>query len=89
MKINQLISFFLFINLIKIPIIYSKNKSNYNFIRFLWEQNMEYEKRDAEDDNKSLKNCAKSSYKYFSFILSGDYVDFQHYINTGNAVRIY
>ena len=49
---------------------------------------MEYEKRNAEEDNKSLKNCAKSSYKYFSFILSGAPVDFQHYINSGNAVRI-
>ena len=89
MKFKKLISFFLFINLIKIPIIYSENKSYFNFIRILWEQNMEYESRNADDDNKSLKNCAKSSYKYFSFILSGAPVDFQHYINIGNAVRIY
>ena len=87
MKLNKLISFFLIINLIKISIIQSKKKSYLNLIRNLWEQNMEYESRDNEDDNKSLKNCAKSSYKYFSYILSGAPVDFLHYINSGNAVR--
>ena len=47
---------------------------------------MEYEKRDNGDDNNSLKRCTKSSFKYFSFILSGAPVTFDHSVNVGNVV---
>ena len=50
---------------------------------------MEYDpkKRNSSEDIESLETCASSNYKYFSFILSGAPVSFDHFINEDNAVR--
>ena len=62
------------------------NNSNLKNLRNLWVDPMEYEKRNNADDNNSLKHCTKSSFKYFSFILSGAPVTFDHSVNIGNVV---
>lgn len=85
-----MIFLFLIFNLINNKKSYLKqdNNSNLKNIRNLWSDPMEYEKRTNEGDNQSLKDCTKSSYKYFSFILSGEPVTFDHTVNTGNAVSL-
>lgn len=56
--------------------------------RNLWEEEMHYDK---EDRNKleydSIDHCGKSSYKYFSYLISGQKVIFDKTINHDNAVR--
>ena len=49
---------------------------------------MVYEVNNPEEED-SLKHCASSSYKYFSFIQTGAPVTFDHTINQDNVVRIY
>ena len=39
------------------------------------------------DEEISLKHCAKSDYKYFSHILTGSEKSFNHYISTSGSVR--
>ena len=67
----------------------SKLKHDYyiNNIRSLWEEDMEY-KINNENEAESLWHCAKSDYKYFSFILSGAPVTFDHFVSKDNAVSI-
>ena len=84
---EKLILFLLFFNFINSSEIFSEN-SYLNIIRNLWENNIEYKTRSDDDDNYSLKHCQKSSAKYFSYIISGAPVSFDHYINEGNAVSI-
>lgn len=89
MKVNMILFFLLLLNLINIkPTLNSYENSYYKKIRSLWEESMEYESRTDEEDNDSLKRCSYSNYKYFSFIISGDKVTFEHYINSGYAVSI-
>ena len=66
-----------------------KKESYFNNLRNLWEEEMEYDpkKRNSSEDIESLETCASSNYKYFSFILSGAPVSFDHFINEDNAVR--
>jgi hypothetical protein len=88
MKANKLFYFLFFLYLINGKPISESNSKDYKYLRSLWEERMEYEKRNNEDDNLSLEVCANSNYKYFSFILSGAPVTFDHFINIGNAVSI-
>ena len=39
------------------------------------------------EDEKSLKRCSKSDYKYFNFVLSGANVSFSHSVTEGISVR--
>ena len=84
MKANKILFIFLVFNIKSY--LNQDNKSNLKKIRNLWVDPMEYEKRDNGDDNNSLKRCTKSSFKYFSFILSGAPVTFDHSVNVGNVV---
>ena len=88
MKANEVFCILLLFYLINGKTISESNEKDYKFLRSLWEERMEYEERANEDDNLSLEHCAKSDYKYFSFIQSGAPVIFNHYINVGNAVSI-
>ena len=47
---------------------------------------MEYTSRNITDELQSFVICSKSNYKYFSFILNGAPVTFEHYISQDNAV---
>ena len=67
-------------------ILKNKKHSYSNIIRNLWEEDMEYTNRNISSETDSLKICAKSNYKYFSFILNGAPVNFEHYVNQENAV---
>ena len=84
MKVNKILFIFLVFNIKSY--LNQDNNSNLKKIRNLWVDPMEYEKRDNGDDNNSLKHCTKSSFKYFSFILSGAPVTFDHSVNVGNVV---
>ena len=89
-----LIIFLLFalLNINKLKIFFdSKKESYFNNLRNLWEEDMEYDakKRESSEDVESLEVCASSNYKYFSFILSGAPVSFDHFVNEDNAVRHY
>jgi hypothetical protein len=84
MKANKILFIFLVFNIKSY--LNQDNNSNLKKIRNLWVDPMEYEKRDNGDDNNSLKRCTKSSFKYFSFILSGAPVTFDHSVNVGNVV---
>ena len=84
MKANKILFVFLVFNIKSY--LNQDNNSNLKKIRNLWVDPMEYEKRDNGDDNNSLKRCTKSSFKYFSFILSGAPVTFDHSVNVGNVV---
>ena len=67
----------------------NQNNLYQKIIRALWEEDMEYDSKGRnDDDNKSLKHCSYSSYKYFSFIQTGAPVTFDHSINQGNVVSI-
>ena len=48
---------------------------------------MEIPSNRAEDDENSLKRCSKSSYKYFSYVLTGAPVTFEHTLNDVGSVR--
>ena len=41
-----------------------------------------------KNESESLEHCALSDYKYFSFILSGDNVTFEHFVSKDAAVSI-
>ena len=47
---------------------------------------MEYKERNS-DELDSLIHCSKSNYKYFSFILNGAPVTFEHFVGQDNVVR--
>ena len=40
-----------------------------------------------ENDEDSLERCSKSSYKYFSYVLTGAPVSFDHTLNDVGSVR--
>ena len=41
----------------------------------------------SSEDEKSLKRCSKSDYKYFNFVLSGAPVNFSHSSSDAFKVR--
>ena len=86
-KFNFLL-FFLLINMIYTNLVSNKSpKTNLNILRKLWEEDMEIPSGRAKEEESSLNHCAKSSYKYFSFILSGAPVTFSHTLYEGGSVR--
>ena len=80
----QIFIFILTLNALKAN-VFSNIKNNLK--RSLWDSSMEYIPHNS-DETLSLKHCAKSSYKYFSFITTGAPVTFDNYVNEGNVVRI-
>jgi len=82
MKKYQIFLLILFLCLIK-----SFTTNKFNFLRNLWEEEMEYIiYNQAESD--SLIHCSNSNYKYFSFILTGAPVSFDHFVPKDRAVSI-
>ena len=71
----------LYLILLLLFIVHSKPK-----LRNLWEEAMEYKERNS-DELDSLIHCSKSNYKYFSFILNGAPVTFEHFVGQDNVVR--
>jgi hypothetical protein len=87
-KFNLLLLLLLFINSIN-SIIHSEKskKTYYNILRNLWEEDMEIPSGRPENDEDSLERCSKSSYKYFSYVLTGVPVSFDHTLNDVGSVR--
>ena len=86
MKKNILLIFIFILNLNILKANLFSNMKN-NTTRMLWESKMEYHSKDPKE-TLSLKHCAKSSYKYFSFITTGANVTFNNFVNKDNAVSI-
>ena len=77
----------LLILFIKSNSIFKNNKKSYtSILRNLWEEDMIYHTRNITDELESYEICEKSNYKYFSFILNGAPVSFEHYISQDHAV---
>ena len=85
MKIILFITLLSFINNIDTKLKHDSLKNN---IRSLWEEDMEYTIKDEDKDSDSLWHCSYSNYKYFSFILTGAPVTFDHFVSKDNAVSI-
>ena len=84
MKLILFIKLLCFINSIDSQL---KHDSLINNKRILWEEDMEYVIHN-KNESESLEHCALSDYKYFSFILSGDNVTFEHFVSKDAAVSI-
>jgi len=89
---KKIIYLFLVLNFLNIintkPNLNTNNNFIYKYLRDLWEENMKYSDDRNEAEIRSLKHCASSSYKYFSFIQSGAPVTFDHNISRNNTVSI-
>lgn len=58
-------------------------------LRNLWEENMNYDSSDRNNNElDSIEHCAKSDFKYFSYVVSGQEVIFGKSINNENAVSL-
>lgn len=80
--------FFLFIELINLNHVSSNdNNSYFQKLRKLWDEDMVMPSGRPNDEEISLKHCAKSDYKYYSHILTGSEKSFNHYISTSGSVR--
>ena len=86
-KLNILLLFF-FLKVSFSNLISSKSKTPYfSLLRNLWEEDMEIPSGRSSEDEKSLKRCSKSDYKYFNFVLSGAPVNFTHSSSEAFKVR--
>ena len=88
MKKLNIFVFFFFLKVSFSNLISSKSKTPYfSLLRNLWEENMEIPSGRSSEDEKSLKRCSKSDYKYFNFVLSGAPVNFTHSSTEAYKVR--
>ena len=88
MEKSNLLLLFLLLNVINSNLVSNKSqKTNLNILRKLWEEDMEMPSGRSEEEEKSLEHCAKSSYKYFSYVLTGAPVSFEHTLSEGGTVR--
>ena len=88
MKKLNILLFFFFLKVSFSNLISSKSKTPYfSLLRNLWEEDMEIPSGRPNEDEKSLKRCPKSDYKYFNFVLSGANVSFSHSVTEGISVR--
>ena len=86
-KLNILLLFF-FLKVSFSNLISPKSKTPYfSLLRNLWEEDMEIPSGRSSEDEKSLKRCSKSDYKYFNFVLSGAPVNFTHSSTEAYKVR--
>ena len=82
MKRFTLLLILLLINIINTKSISNNDKkSHHNLLRNLWEEDMNIPANRSSEEKTSLNHCAKSNYKYFSYILSGAPVIFSHPIS--------
>ena len=78
MKKLILLLILLFVNIINTKSTSNNDKtSRHNLLRNLWDEDMNIPERLPEEET-SLKHCAKSDYKYFSYILSGAPLSYSH-----------
>ena len=88
MKKLNIFVFFFFLKVSFSNLISSKSKTPYfSLLRNLWEEDMEIPSGRSSEDEKSLKRCSKSDYKYFNFVLSGAPVNFTHSSTEAYKVR--
>ena len=88
MKKLNILLFFFFLKVSFSNLISSKSKTPYfSLLRNLWEEDMEIPSGRSSEDEKSLKRCSKSDYKYFNFVLSGAPVNFTHSSTEAYKVR--
>ena len=88
MKKLNILLFFFFLKVSFSNLISSKSKTPYfSLLRNLWEEDMEIPSGRSSEDEKSLKRCSKSDYKYFNFVLSGAPVNFTHSSSEAFKVR--
>lgn len=79
MKKFMFLLILLFVNLIKSKTISNNDKkSHYNLLRNLWEEGMNIPADRPSEEETSLNHCAKSSYKYFSYIMTGAPLAYSH-----------
>ena len=87
MKKLNILLFFFFLKVSFSNLISSKSKTPYfSLLRNLWEEDMEIPSGRSSEDEKSLKRCSKSDYKYFNFVLSGAPVKINHSASEGYKV---
>ena len=82
-KITFLLILLLLINFINTKSTSNnEKKSHHNLLRNLWEEDMNYPKNRAPEDEASLNRCGKSSYKYFSYIVTGANMTYSHLLTS-------
>ncbi len=73
-------------NLIKSKAISNATKKSHNnLLRKLWDENMPILPNRPSEEDDSLNHCGKSSYKYFSYIITGSPLEYSH--SSSNGVR--
>ena len=89
MKKIALLLILLFVNITNTKLISNKDKKyHHNLLRNLWDDDMPEPKDRFPEEDTSLDHCAKSDYKYFSYILSGAPLNYSHSIPASyGAVR--
>ena len=81
MKKIALLLILLFVNITNTKLISNKDKKyRQNLLRKLWDEDMPEPKDRSQEEETSLAHCAKSDYKYFSYILSGAPLNYSHSI---------
>ena len=74
----------LFLNLIKSKTVTNATKkSRNNSLRKLWDENMPSLPNRPSEEDDSLNHCGKSSYNYFSYIITGAKLEYNHSISNG------
>ena len=87
-KLHILLIIFLYTIITSKPFFNTNQNTYNNVLRKLWEEDMLLPPRtfDSEEED-SLDHCEKSNYKYFSYLLSGYKVTFDHFVSKDAAVR--
>ena len=85
----KLLLILLFVNITNTKLISNNDKKyRHNLLRKLWDEDMPEPKDRSQEEETSLDHCAKSDYKYFSYILSGAPLNYSHSMTTSyGAVR--
>lgn len=79
MKKLTLLLILLFVNIINTKSTSNNDKkSRHNLLRNLWDEDMNIPDGRSSEEDTSLKHCAKSDYKYFSYIISGAPLSYSH-----------
>ena len=66
----------------------ANTKSHSNLLRHLWDESMNIPTGRSKEEESSLKRCSRSNYKYFSYVLSGSPVSFDHTTYTEGSVSL-
>ena len=88
MNSQKLLLYLLLLNIINSNFLSNNYKEKHSsLLRALWEEDMEIPSGKSDEEESSLKRCAKSSYKYFTHVLSGTPVSFEHSITDSGYLR--